>query len=95
MALHMALYTPQIKTTLAWADEESSSMAQSSLPSSASEMEDNNIVPPLLSTGDLAPPKTLVLCFDGTGDQFDSDVRHPLLLPRRSQSGSGIYTACF
>ena len=26
-------------------------------------------------SSDTPPPRTLVLCFDGTGDQFDEDVR--------------------
>lgn len=31
------------------------------------------------------PPRTLVLCFDGTGDQFDADVSFPAL---------ALYSSC-
>lgn len=41
-----------------------------SVHSSSSELGDNDIIPPY----EPAAPRTLVLCFDGTGDQFDSDV---------------------
>ncbi|KAI0673866.1 hypothetical protein C8Q78DRAFT_1076827 [Trametes maxima] len=40
-----------------------------SVHSSSSELGDADIIPPY----DPAAPRTLVLCFDGTGDQFDSD----------------------
>lgn len=43
----------------------------SSVHSSSSEAGDNDIIPPYHP----AAPRTLVLCFDGTGDQFDLDVR--------------------
>ena len=42
-----------------------------SVHSSSSEFGDADIIPPYHP----AAPRTLVLCFDGTGDQFDSDVR--------------------
>ena len=29
-------------------------------------------------------PRTLVLCFDGTGDQFDDDVYHLSIYPRNT-----------
>jgi hypothetical protein len=37
---------------------------------------DNTVIPPSHDA------RTLVLCFDGTGDQFDADVRLRFLLPR-------------
>ncbi|KAI0778879.1 hypothetical protein BD413DRAFT_609432 [Trametes elegans] len=40
-----------------------------SVHSSSSELGDNDIIPPYEPTA----PRTLVLCFDGTGDEFDSD----------------------
>lgn len=40
-------------------------------PDGLSEFVDRDVIPPKPLDG----PRTLVLCFDGTGDQFDSDVR--------------------
>ncbi|KAI0829012.1 hypothetical protein BC628DRAFT_1337562 [Trametes gibbosa] len=71
-----------------------------SVHSSSSELGDNDIIPPY----DPATPRTLVLCFDGTGDQFDSDnsnvVKFFSLLKKDDrreqmvyyQTGIGTYT---
>ncbi|KAL1951075.1 hypothetical protein VTO73DRAFT_224 [Trametes versicolor] len=71
-----------------------------SVHSSSSELGDNDIIPPY----DPAAPRTLVLCFDGTGDQFDSDnsnvVKFFSLLKKDDrreqmvyyQTGIGTYT---
>ncbi|KAH9897658.1 hypothetical protein C8Q73DRAFT_787913 [Cubamyces lactineus] len=71
-----------------------------SVHSSSSELGDNDIIPP----PDPAAPRTLVLCFDGTGDQFDTDnsnvVRFFSLLKKDDrreqmvyyQAGIGTYT---
>ncbi|KAH9854309.1 hypothetical protein C2E23DRAFT_775632 [Lenzites betulinus] len=71
-----------------------------SVHSSSSEMGDNDIIPPY----DPAASRTLVLCFDGTGDQFDSDnsnvVKFFSLLKKDDrreqmvyyQTGIGTYT---
>jgi uncharacterized protein (DUF2235 family) len=32
-------------------------------------------IPPLIPPAEKRTNRTLVLCFDGTGDQFDDDVR--------------------
>ncbi|KAI0756454.1 hypothetical protein C8Q80DRAFT_1128679 [Daedaleopsis nitida] len=73
----------------------------SSTHSSSSETGDNDIIPPY----DPHAPRTLVLCFDGTGDQFDSDnsnvVKFFSLLKRDDrreqmvyyQTGIGTYTS--
>ncbi|KAI0800498.1 hypothetical protein C8Q74DRAFT_1214409 [Fomes fomentarius] len=73
----------------------------SSVHSSSSETGDNDIIPPYHP----AAPRTLVLCFDGTGDQFDSDnsnvVKFFSLLKRDDrreqmvyyQTGIGTYTS--
>ncbi|KAI0370474.1 hypothetical protein BV20DRAFT_1035927 [Pilatotrama ljubarskyi] len=65
-----------------------------SVHSSSSELGDNDIIPPPCNP---RAPRTLVLCFDGTGDQFDS--RRDLLKKddRREQmvyyqAGIGTYT---
>jgi hypothetical protein len=47
----------------------SASTGKDSLPSVGPGAYDNTVIPP--SHG----ARTLVLCFDGTGDQFDTDVR--------------------
>ncbi|OSD00890.1 hypothetical protein PYCCODRAFT_1370341 [Trametes coccinea BRFM310] len=71
-----------------------------SVHSSSSELGDNDIIPP----PDPAAARTLVLCFDGTGDQFDSDTSNVIKFfsmlkkdDRREQmvyyqSGIGTYT---
>ncbi|PIL31280.1 hypothetical protein GSI_05978 [Ganoderma sinense ZZ0214-1] len=76
-------------------------MTPSSVHSSSSETGDNDIIPPYHP----AAPRTLVLCFDGTGDQFDSDnsnvVKFFSLLKRDDrheqmvyyQAGIGTYTS--
>ncbi|KAM5539952.1 hypothetical protein V8D89_006455 [Ganoderma adspersum] len=76
-------------------------MTPSSVHSSSSETGDNDIIPPYHP----AAPRTLVLCFDGTGDQFDSDnsnvVKFFSLLKRDDrheqmvyyQTGIGTYTS--
>ncbi|KAM5539909.1 hypothetical protein V8D89_006412 [Ganoderma adspersum] len=80
-------------------------MIASSLPSesSSSEMGDNHIIPPYNAGAPV--PRTLVLCFDGTGDEFDSDnsnvVKFFSLLERDDlskqmvyyQAGIGTYTS--
>jgi len=38
----------------------------------------DNVVPPSHKN------RTLIVCFDGTGDKFDSDVRSIYLQPRRA-----------
>lgn len=38
------------------------------------------IIPPPKDANGRKRPRTLVLCFDGTGDQFDADVRSPLIV---------------
>ncbi|KAF9225174.1 hypothetical protein BS17DRAFT_730406 [Gyrodon lividus] len=74
----------------------------------ASGSPDGATPPPIVSTDDVIPPahtyRTLVLCFDGTGDQFDADnsniVQFFSMLrkddPRRQmvyyQAGIGTYT---
>ncbi|KAH9932123.1 uncharacterized protein BXZ73DRAFT_101498 [Epithele typhae] len=68
----------------------------SSIHSSSSECGDNDIIPPYHPLA----PRTLVLCFDGTGDQFDSDnsnvVKFFSLLKRddrrEQMTGIGTYT---
>ncbi|KAI0354700.1 hypothetical protein OH77DRAFT_1521587 [Trametes cingulata] len=72
-----------------------------SVHSSSSELGDNDIIPPPC---DPRAPRTLVLCFDGTGDQFDSDnsnvVKFFSLLKKDDrreqmvyyQAGIGTYT---
>jgi hypothetical protein len=44
--------------------------------------------PPFVYDSTVLPPshdaRTLVLCFDGTGDQFDTDVRTPFLSSSRA-----------
>ncbi len=52
----------------------SASTGLESLPSVGLAVYDNTVIPP--SHG----ARTLVLCFDGTGDQFDSDVRTNMYL---------------
>ncbi|CDO73378.1 hypothetical protein BN946_scf185013.g12 [Trametes cinnabarina] len=76
------------------------STTPTSVHSSSSELGDNDIIPP----PDPSAPRTLVLCFDGTGDQFDSDTSNVIKLfsmlkkdDRREQmvyyqSGIGTYT---
>ncbi|KAI8981357.1 hypothetical protein BD414DRAFT_443685 [Trametes punicea] len=71
-----------------------------SVHSSSSELGDNDIIPP----PDPSAPRTLVLCFDGTGDQFDTDTSNVVKFfsllkkdDRREQmvyyqSGIGTYT---
>ncbi|KAI0640161.1 hypothetical protein C8Q77DRAFT_1044697 [Trametes polyzona] len=71
-----------------------------SVHSSSSELGDNDIIPPY----DPSAPRTLVLCFDGTGDQFDTDnsnvVKFFSLLKKDDrreqmvyyQTGIGTYT---
>ena len=53
----------------------SSSSGKDSLPSSGPGAYDTRVIPPSHSA------RTLVLCFDGTGDQFDTDVRKYILSP--------------
>ena len=57
----------------------------SSVHSSSSEFGDADIIPRY----NPAAPRTLVLCFDGTGDQFDSDVRTSYPSPHRALGGGG------
>ncbi|KAH9060279.1 hypothetical protein EDB87DRAFT_624001 [Lactarius vividus] len=47
----------------------STSSRQDSLPSAGPGAYDTSVIPPSHES------RTLVLCFDGTGDQFDADVR--------------------
>jgi uncharacterized protein (DUF2235 family) len=39
-------------------------------------------VPPLIPPAEERAYRTLILCFDGTGDQFDDDVRISFFLSR-------------
>ena len=50
---------------------ESTLSAKDSHPSPAPRANDDTFIPP----NDDVCPRTLVLCFDGTGDQFYEDVR--------------------
>ena len=73
-------------------------------PPSASLSSDKSLLSPLTltngvsadATEDVIPPvhthRTIVLCFDGTGDQFDADVSSPgsftpvcLMIPRSTE----------
>jgi hypothetical protein len=53
----------------------STSTAMDSPPSAGPGAYDSTVIPPSHSA------RTLVLCFDGTGDQFDTDVRKYILSP--------------
>jgi uncharacterized protein (DUF2235 family) len=46
-----------------------SSSGDDTFPSAGPGAHDNSVIPPFHNA------RTLVLCFDGTGDQFDADVR--------------------
>jgi hypothetical protein len=61
--------------------------SESASSSSSSSVDGKDAARALLQDQDVCPPehdhRTLVLCFDGTGDQFDADVRNlTLALPR-------------
>ena len=52
-----------------------SSSGDETLPSAGPGAHDNSVLPPFHEA------RTLVVCFDGTGDQFDADVRAYMLPP--------------
>ena len=58
----------------------------------------SSCVPAMQPAGssDTPPPRTLVLCFDGTGDQFDEDVRRCvfMLLDSADTSRCRTRTSC-
>jgi len=44
----------------------------------------DNVVPPIHKN------RTLIVCFDGTGDKFDNDVSLTCFRPRRAKASDGL-----
>lgn len=64
-------------------------------PPSGPQVAANNIKPQVVPPSNLSRARTLVLCFDGTGDQFDADVGSSFIALFEIRTASSIRAAIF
>ena len=82
----MVSLASRLSLSVTWVDGEGmSSSPTDTFPEALHEPQwTDNVVPPIHKN------RTLIICFDGTGDKFDSDVGSMCFRPRRVKANEGF-----